>query len=66
MPLVASEQVKVTVAMLLFQPAAFGDGVTTVVIVGAVVSLVTTGVMVVELPPFMPVMVSVCGPSLPR
>ena len=66
MPLVASEQVKETVAVALFQPAAFGDGVTAALIVGTVVSLVMTGLIVLDPAAFVPMMVSVCAPSLPR
>src|SRR5689334_16057151 len=38
MPLVVSEQVKLTIALELFHPAALGAGVTTPVIVGATLS----------------------------
>src|SRR5258708_31248171 len=66
MPLVASEQAKLTVALVLFQLAAFGAGVTVAWIIGGAISLMTLGVMVVDPPAFVPTMVSVCVPSGPR
>src|ERR1051326_6784688 len=66
MPLSASLQVKLTVTAALFQPAAFGAGVTVPVIVGGVRSTVSDGAIGVEPPAFVPTMFNVCGPSGPR
>src|ERR1051325_364235 len=68
MPLSASLQVKLTVTAVLFQPAAFGAGLTVAVIVGGVRSTMSAGGgLIVDGPPaFVPLMVSVCEPSPPR
>ena len=41
MPLPLSEHVKLTVMLLLFQPAALGGGVAVAVMVGGVLSMLT-------------------------
>ena len=41
MPLVASEHVNVTVALVLFQPATFGTGLMVAVMIGGVLSRLT-------------------------
>src|ERR1051325_1225881 len=68
MPLSASLQLKLMVTAELFQPAAFGAGLTVAVIVGGVRSTMSAGAgLIVDGPPaFVPLMVSVCEPSPPR
>src|ERR1051325_8708136 len=68
MPLSASLQVKLTVTAVLFQPAAFGAGLTVAVMVGGVRSTMSAGGGLIDADPpaFVPEMVSVCEPSPPR
>ena len=62
-PETGSEHVNVTVTAVLFQPAAFGAGVTVAVIVGAVVSIDTVAVAVAVLPAVSVAVPVTCWPA---
>src|SRR5258708_38684044 len=53
-PLPASSQAKATVTLVLFQPAAFDGGGRVALMVGASVSVVTAGLMVLAAPAVVP------------